>query len=290
MPKTTHTYYNENAAYPAQWLRNLIAQGLLPDGVVDERSIAEVSPSDVKGFTRCHFFAGIGGWELALQLANWPTDQAVWTGSCPCQPFSAAGRQGGRTDPRHLWPQWFRLIRKCKPPTILGEQVDAAVAHGWLDEVAVDLEAQAYAIGAAILPASAAGAFQRRSRLWFVARAECGRRPAWSSEAGSGSPPLPRNSGSAGAVGGAKSARLEGCEPDEPGAPGWEVAAGSARPSDSSLQWVQCADNRFRPVKPGLRLLAHGVPQRVGRISAYGNAIVPQIAAIFIRACLEANL
>ena len=84
-------YYNENNRFAAQWLRNLIAAGDIAPGDVDERSITEVRPDDLRGYTQCHFFAGIGGWSAALRLAGWPDDRPVWTGSCPCQPFSAAG-------------------------------------------------------------------------------------------------------------------------------------------------------------------------------------------------------
>ena len=107
------TYYNDSDPYVVQWLRNLIAAGHLPAGEVDERSIVEVQPDDVAAFTHCHFFAGIGGWALAMRLAGWPGERPLWTGSCPCQPFSAAGKQQGTADARHLWPEFFRLIAQC---------------------------------------------------------------------------------------------------------------------------------------------------------------------------------
>lgn len=62
-------YYNEIDKYAAQWLRNLITAGLIADGVVDERSIEDVHPNDLREFTQCHFFAGIGVWSLALARA-----------------------------------------------------------------------------------------------------------------------------------------------------------------------------------------------------------------------------
>jgi DNA (cytosine-5)-methyltransferase 1 len=77
-------YYNELDPFAAAWLRNLIAAGLIPQGEVDERSIEDVTPNDLAGFRQCHFFAGIGGWPLALRLAGWPDERPVWTGSCPC--------------------------------------------------------------------------------------------------------------------------------------------------------------------------------------------------------------
>ena len=169
-------YYNEIDPFAADWLRALIAAGALPQGEVDTRSVAEVAPEDVQGFRQCHFFAGIGGWAYALQLAEWPADRPVWTGSCPCQPFSSAGKQRGVADPRHLWPAWFRLIAQCRPPVIFGEQVEAAVAHGWLDLVYADLEGEGYAVGAAGLPAAGVGAPHLRGRVWFVADAGYGTR------------------------------------------------------------------------------------------------------------------
>ena len=120
-------YYNEINPYAAQWLRNLIAAGYIADGDVDERDIRDVKADDTMGYTQCHFFAGIGGWSLALRLAGWPDDRPVWTGSCPCQPFSAAGKKQGMQDDRHLWPVWFNLIRERRPVTVFGEQVEAAL-------------------------------------------------------------------------------------------------------------------------------------------------------------------
>ena len=165
-------YYNEFDPYAAQWLRNLIEAGHLPKGEVDSRSIKDVKASDLTGFVQCHFFAGLGGWSHALRLAGWPEDRPVWTGSCPCQPFSAAGAGGGVTDERHLWPVWFNLIRECRPGVVFGEQVEAAINHGWLDLVQTDLEGEGYACGAVGLPAGGVGAPHIRQRLWFVANAQ----------------------------------------------------------------------------------------------------------------------
>lgn len=170
------TYYNEHDPFAAEWLRELIADGQIMAGEVDERDIQDVQPADLVEFTRCHFFAGIGGWDYALRLAGWPDDVPVWTGSCPCQPFSVAGQRGGPDDPRHLWPAWFRLIRECRPPVIFGEQVASAIWHCWLDLVFDDLEGEGYACGAAVLPACSVGAPHLRQRLWFVADAD-GRQP-----------------------------------------------------------------------------------------------------------------
>lgn len=162
-------YYNEIDPYAAQWLRNLIAAGHIAPGDVDTRSIEDISPDDLRGYAQHHFFAGLGGWSHALREAGWPDDKPVWTGSCPCQPFSAAGKGNGFADERHLWPVWHWLIKQCRPPILFGEQVEAAIKHDWLDLVQTDLEGIGYAFAAAGIPAAGVGAPHIRQRLWFVA-------------------------------------------------------------------------------------------------------------------------
>jgi DNA (cytosine-5)-methyltransferase 1 len=232
-------YYNEIDPYAAQWLRNLIDEGLIPAGDVDERDIRLVRPDDLSSYTQCHFFAGIAGWSLALRLAGWADDRPVWTGSCPCQPFSAAGKGQASGDERHLWPVWFELIRACRPATIFGEQVEAAIGWGWLDLVYSDLEQEGYAVGAAVLPAASVGAPHVRNRLWFTAMADAN---------------------SQGLEGVYKTPRREHLQP----------VAG-----DLWRHWVS---------EPAMDRVAHGVPARVGKLRAAGNAIVPQVAAEFIKA------
>ena len=162
-------YYNEIDPYAAQWLRNLIAAGHIAHGDVDERSVEDVKPSELVGYAQCHFFAGIGVWSHALRQAGWPDDKPVWTGSCPCQPFSAAGKGGGFDDERHLWPAFHHLIKQCKPATVIGEQVASKDANAWIDLVQVDLEALDYAFGAVPFPSASVGAPHIRDRLYWVA-------------------------------------------------------------------------------------------------------------------------
>ncbi|HGF3788132.1 TPA: DNA cytosine methyltransferase [Citrobacter freundii] len=165
-------YYNEIDPFAAQWLRNLIDAGHIAQGVVDTRSIEEVTANDLKGFTQCHFFAGIGVWSYALRRAGWPDDRPVWTGSCPCQPFSACGKRQGKDDERHLFPTWFRLISECRPDVIFGEQVASKDGLGWLDDVRDHLERAEYAFAGFDLCAAGFGAPHIRQRLFWVADAE----------------------------------------------------------------------------------------------------------------------
>lgn len=251
-------YYNEIEPYAAQWLRNLIKANLIADGEVDTRTIEDVRADDLKGFTQCHFFAGIGGWSHALRLAQWDDSRPVWTGSCPCQPFSVAGRGSGTADERHLWPVWFSLIEQCKPQTVFGEQVEAAIRHGWLDLVQTDMERINYSTAAACVPAGSL-APHTRQRLWFVADAQRWPTERHRQQVGDTASSMQRES------------RQQRVRPN---------------PWDGS-ELIYCRDERYRPIEPGTLPMADGLPGRVGQIRAYGNAIVPQVAAEVIMAFME---
>jgi len=198
-------YYNELDPFKARWLRALISEGEIPPGDVDERSIKDVKADDLKGYTQCHFFAGVGVWPYALRRGGWEDRRPLWTGSCPCGPFSLAGKQLGFDDPRHLWPEWFRLIGECRPDRILGEQV--ASAGAWIDLVSSDLEALGYAFGAPDLAAAGFDGAHIRQRFFWVADADNTER--WSDMA-------PRHFGD-----GPQAGRIEGY-----GQPGAGLAAG----------------------------------------------------------------
>ena len=165
-------YYNEIDPFAAAWLRELIKAGHIAPGDVDDRSIKDVSADDLRGYTQCHFFAGIGVWSHALRSAGWSDERPVWTGSCPCQPFSAAGKGGGFDDARHLWPDFFRLIAECRPDVVLGEQVASKDGLAWLDLVYADLEGADYAVGAVDTCAAGFGAPHIRQRLYWAAMAD----------------------------------------------------------------------------------------------------------------------
>lgn len=253
-------YYNEHDQKTAAWLRSLILAGAIPDGHVDERSIADVHPSDLRGYTQCHFFAGIGGWSYALQLAGWLSDRPVWTGSCPCQPFSTAGKGLAQADERHLWPVFFDLIRQRRPEHVFGEQVASAIGHGWLDGVSADLEAEGYACGAAVLGAHSKAAPHVRERLFWIANANSQYNP--------------------------RTERPQGGRPGSiPSV--WE----SAKIFEEGQRGVdelvsRCVTQRVSSYSEAHGLL-HGIPARVVRLRGYGNAIVPQVAAEFVAAFLD---
>jgi DNA (cytosine-5)-methyltransferase 1 len=344
-------YYNEFEPYAAEWLRNLIKKGLIADGIVDDRSITSVEASDLGDFTQCHFFAGIGVWSHALRLAGWPDDRPVWTGSCPCQPFSAAGKGAGFADERHLWPEFYRLIAECRPPVVFGEQVASKDGLAWLDTVHADMEASGYAIGAADLCAAGVGAPHIRQRLWFVGVAHAENGDGWSGEcgaqAGTGEDGVGRRRSAGGRIDGGLADTIGGGQPGPGGGGGaqgqrtserglqsglvglehtsslrWERGQASApghdddgpapgrqegehgagltsshrlhqdgaRPTNGhwrDADWLHCRDGKWRPVEPGTFPLAHGAPARVGRLRAYGNAIVGQAAKEIIAAYME---
>ena len=302
-------YYNEIDPFCAQWLRNLIGADLIAKGEVDERSIADVQPDDVREFAQCHFFAGIGVWSHALRLARIKDNERIWTGSCPCQPFSVAGSKLGTADGRHLWPEFFRLIRECRPPIIFGEQVASSAALAWLDLVSDDLEGTSYAVGAADLCASCVGAPHIRQRLYWMANPapggqridgsaprKTGHAPQCESIVGLGNADESRGWRDTGAV---SCAQGEGdCERvtdgrvadesvDASAACGAGDASGVLAGFWSNADWLTCTDGKARPVEPGTFPLAFGATARVGRLRAYGNAIVAPLAAEFVRAAME---
>jgi DNA (cytosine-5)-methyltransferase 1 len=164
-------YYNENDAYMAQYLRNLISAGVIAPGFVDERSNEDVKPKDLANFTQHHFFAGVGIWSHALRLAGWRDEWPIWTGSCPCQPFSSSGKRAGFNDKRHLWPAWQWLIDQYRPKAILGEQVTGKGAKAWIDLVQADTQGMGYTFWPAAFPAASIGSPHIRERIYWVADA-----------------------------------------------------------------------------------------------------------------------
>ena len=240
-------YYNEFDPYCVEVLKRLIAAGEIAPGDVDNRSIEDVTPSDIENYSQCHFFAGIGLWSYALRLAGVEDDDRVWTGSCPCQPFSAAGKGAGFTDERHLWPSWFWLIKQRQPVKIFGEQVAQGIAFEWLDVVASDMERENYAFAAASMPAASIGAKHKRQRLSWFAHAPDAERDK-----------QPREKSRSRQV--RRMGRV-------------------IKPLPQNADW-QNTLTLFRGVDDGY-------PRRLGATDAIRNAIVPQQQAVFIREAFD---
>jgi len=263
--------YNENHPYTAEWLRDLVQRGLIPEGKVDARDIREVRASDVQHLTQWHTFAGIGGWPLALELAGWPASRPVWTGSCPCQPFSAASRRkpDPTKDSRHgLWAVWCALIKECMPAVIFGEQVAWPAGRKWLATVSANLETLGYQFAATDLCAAGSGAPHIRQRLFWGAFLADSPGRGWQGQRVQ----LQREwDGSYKASGRGKT--------DHSRADVWR---------GDGIKWALCGRTKTRPFESGTLPVAYGVPQRVDKIRGYGNAIVPQVAAQFIRAFVGA--
>ena len=335
------TFYNDNDPFVAAWLRELTDHEHITPGTILKQDIAALDPAVLADYDRVHLFAGIGGWDFAFQLAGWPADRPVWTGSCPCQPLSCAGQRQGHADKRHLWPAFYRLIAECRPATIFGEQVAGADGREWLAGVRADLEALGYAVGAADLCAASVGAPHIRQRLFWVAqrgdaerraleprderdgrdhgRAQAHGEPGACSEvrglADRHPARLSQRTGNRriqpeamdpskgqstecnGGHGGLEQPPLDRRQQRWPEPGGWGAECGRLNVWRAS-RWHLCPDGKLRRIpttatgeaERALFPLFDGLqPARVGILRGAGNAIVPQIAAAFIRAFLEAE-
>jgi DNA (cytosine-5)-methyltransferase 1 len=288
-------YYNEIDPKAAAWLRELISDGLIAPGHVDERSITDVRPDDLVGYAQCHFFAGVGGWSIAARLAGWADDRPMWSASCPCQPFSVAGKGAGTADARHLWPDFFRLVRARRPAFIVGEQVAAAVGKDWFLGVRSDLESIGYVGRGIVVPACAVNAPHRRDRLWFVAG-------SGSVDHANDARPQGHAGHELGALGrqepGGPAAQAGGgdheCEfcgyhfPEHLGRYGCPNCEGEGvADAWDSARWLISHDGKARRFEPSISLLVDGLPSRAPLLRGYGNAIVPQVAAEVIGAWMD---
>lgn len=291
-------YYNEIEPAAAHVLRCLIKDGVIAPGDVDDRSITDVRPEDLQGYEQCHFFAGGGLWSVALRLAGWEDARPIWTGSCPCQPFSVAGKGAGKDDARHLWPDFFRLIEACRPAVVMGEQVAGAAGEDWFDGVAADLERVDYAARAVDIPACAVDAPHIRQRLYWTAlentsddrtgRVICETENKRRKAMDAGAESLRRKDGTR------LSSRANPfdyrCLADSNGGHGfwwsgplqvgWNAIEGKVAEGGDGER------TKWR-VKPGLSLLANGIPGRVELLRIAGNAIVAPLAAEVIKALME---
>ena len=205
-------FYNDIDPNVCAWTQELVRAGLIPPGDVVCKPIQEIRPDELKNYDQCHFFNGISGWALAAQLAGIESRRSIWFASCPCQPFSRAGKGLAQADELHLWPDFMRLVRECRPDRIIGEQVASAIGFGWLDGISADLEAEGYACGSVVLGAHSIGAPHKRQRLYWVANDQGEGRTRVESECPAGFEQRSRvgNGGATDALGNSQQPGLEG--------------------------------------------------------------------------------
>jgi DNA (cytosine-5)-methyltransferase 1 len=298
-------FYNEIDDYCCAWLSNLMDAGHITPGVISNKSIEDLTPYELIGYDRVHLFAGIGVWDYALRLAGWPSDRPVWTLSCPCQPFSSAGKGVGFDDKRHLWPHAQWLIEECKPVELIGEQVASGAASAWIDLVHADLEAMGYAFGCVPFPSAGVGAPHIRDRAYWVADSELSAKerfgPHGRESVPGGAEYVPTGSGGTDGLADTPSAGSFPCA--YAGIHSGEESAGSRhgelersgavdQPGPTNgfwrdADWLGCRDGKWRPVESGTFPLAHGVANRMGKLRAYGNAINAKQAQAFIECYLN---
>ncbi len=241
------------------------------------------------------------------------------SGGFPCQPFSVAGKRRGAEDDRHLWPEMHRLIEECRPAWVLGENVAGLIRLG-LDQVLSDLEGSGYACRTFAIPAVGVDAPHKRERLWIVAHAESrrGDGPLQPSER----PTVSGTVGPSQAV--AHGARLQpGRQEQRPerertGPGGEQVAVDNPMPRRHGLpkgkirtgwdgverasRWLPEPDMggladglpaglagcRW-PDEPDIGRVAVGVPNRVQKLKALGNSVVPQVVEMIGHAIMQAE-
>lgn len=270
MTANSSSFYNDFDPSASRWLDNLQRNNKIPKGVVSSMSITDID--EVGDYQYAHFFAGIGGWPLALQLAQLETDLKVWSGSCPCQPYSVAGKQKGTNDERDLWPVFNRLINKERPDLIFGEQVASAIRHGWLDRLTCDLEDGGYLVLSAVLSANLLGAPHERRRLfWGAIKQDLLENPnsfrhTWWC-------PLGDPSWCSGYLQEHSEERLSSSKSF------WENG-----------EWLEGTEGKSFLVEPRTFPLCNGVPYRLELLRGYGNAIVPQLGALFVTSFLDTTI
>ena len=240
----------------------------------------------------------------------------IITGGYPCQPFSVAGRKKGEEDPRHVWPEMFRLIQELRPTWVIGENVGGHIKLG-LDSVLENLESEGYSARTFSISASSIGANHKRERVWIVAHSNemqrqflCGQKSEQRQETfegtseRSGTPISMANSERLGRTEGTeKSKELEreessdqldhcgeGCTKCQScknlahseGSNRNEHEAnrehGKASPQEIFGDGSSvCGVSAWWSVEPDVGRVAHGVPDRVDRLKCLGNSVVPQI-------------
>lgn len=258
-----------------------------PELAQDATGAFHAAHCSVSGRTHLDLFSGIGGFALAARWTGWNTialseiepyanrvlaknfpgvpnlgdirnvrgvRAALVTGGFPCQPFSHAGKRAGAADDRYLWPEMLRVIQDARASWVIAENVPGIIGMG-IETVLSDLEASGYRVATLLIPACGVGAPHRRRRVWIVA---------------------------------------ESLHPDANGV-GWhrEEMHEHGEELRAECDHEQVSDSGplvsgevWAGFARGVLRVADGLPYRVDRLRAVGNAIVPQIAAALMRAMI----
>lgn len=231
----------------------------------------------------------------------------VICGGYPCQPFSTAGKRQGADDNRHLWPEMFRLVRECRPAWVICENVRGHVSMG-LDQVLSDLENENYAVQPFLVPACGVNANHRRERVWVVAHNEeqtnrrhnpepVERQEPQSRKSVSGNDLFPNSvregsssqRGKSGEQSGSRNIDKNPISDSDP------ARLQEREMSKTNSQFTPFMRTDFEYITrnewttlPGVRSRNDGLPNRVARLKALGNSIVPQIAELIGLAIMSA--
>jgi DNA (cytosine-5)-methyltransferase 1 len=217
-------------------------------------------------------------------------------GGYPCQPFSHAGKRLGAEDDRHLWPEMRRLVETLRPAWVIGENVAGHISMG-LDDVLSDLGTLGYACQAFVIPACAVNAPHRRDRVWVVAHS-VSQRPTVGTAISRRSGPVRDRKWHG------ESASAEWDELQSWPARDAVVADTNGKLGKAFDQYAVLGEpeseeptdgysdggirgNGQWSVEPDVGRVAHGVPHRVDRLKALGNAVVPQIPEMIGHAILQ---
>ena len=200
----------------------------------------------------------------------------IITGGYPCQPFSVAGRKKGEQDPRHLWPEYFRLVKELRPTWVIGENVSGHIKQG-LDTVLEDLESEGYSTRTFSISASSIGANHKRERVWILANS--GRSLREGSELGRENENETREENANQSERSSSAFKLNVADSEREGLQGSEQYETHTRETETQFSASQSLETKgiHWAIEPDVGRVAHGIPNRVDRLKALGNSLVPQI-------------
>jgi len=217
----------------------------------------------------------------ATQLANDGIRFDVICGGFPCQDISVAGKGAGLAGERSgLWWEYHRLIAETKPSWVIAENVSALRSRG-LDDVLRSLAEIGYDAEWHCIPASAVGAPHQRDRIWIVAYPAQLQRDVGDNNARISlereSVSEPRNGGWSADVADTNGTRWERSQETRNDAEVWTQS------TNQLITGCGGVSGRNWEIEPSVGRVANGVPNRLDRLKALGNAVVPQIPELIGR-------